>query len=192
MHMQRSFSRWITTAAFFALAVFFTAAPAAQAQEAGYISQEAILAQMPEMQEAQQQLQQEIQAERKELQSQQQQLQEKFQKYQKQSEMLSEQSRQEREQQLREQQQQLQQSMQERDQEIAQRERELLRPVFEKFQSAVDAVASERELNFVIRDQALLYVDDTEMVDITEAVASRLGVEVQTQPGASVEPDTGQ
>lgn len=177
-------SRTLTTVLFLALAAF-VAAPTVQAQQAGYINQEAILAQMPEMQEAQEQLQQEIQSERQQLQSEQQQLQQRVQQFQEQGEMMTEQSRQERMQELRQQQEQLQQSMQERDQQIAQRERELLRPVFDKFQTAVDAVASERDLNFVIRDQALLYVSDTQMVDITDAVASRLGVEVQASGDAS-------
>lgn len=158
------------------LAALLTAPATAQAQRAGYISQEAILAQMPEMQQAQQQLQQEIQSERQELQTQQQQLQQQVQTYQERREMLTEESRQEREQELQQQQQQLQQTLEQRDQEIAQRERELMQPIFERFQSAVDAVAQQRDLDFVIRDQALLYVNDTQMVDLTEAVASQLGV----------------
>ena len=184
MHTRR-FPRWLTAGLFLFLLGAFAAAPVAQGQSAGYINQEAVLAQMPEMQQAQEQLQQAIQSEREELQSEQEQLQQQFERFQNQGEMLSEQSRQERVQELRQQQQQLQKSMQQRDQQIAQRERELLRPVFDRFQGAVDAVAADRGLNFVIRNQALLYVDDSEMVDITEAVASRLGVELQASAAGS-------
>lgn len=177
MRKRFSLTRRLPTAATLLLLLALLCGSAqAQAQNAGYISQEAILAQMPEMQQAQQQLQQEIQSERQEMQTQQQQLQQKVQTYQERREMLSEESRQQREEELRQQNQQLQQQLQQRDQQMSQRERELMQPVFDKFQNAVDAVAQERGLDFVIRDQALLYVDDAQMVDITEAVASQLGV----------------
>lgn len=179
MHMQRTFSHRLSALALLALAML-VAAPAAQAQRAGYINQEAILAQMPAMQEAQQQLQQAIQSERQELQTEQQELRQEVARFQEQSQMLSEEIRQQRQQELEQRSQELQQSMRERDQQISQRERELMRPVFQKFQNAVNAVASSQNLDFVIRDQALLYVSDTEMVNITEDVASRLGVELQT------------
>ena len=176
MRTPRRFSFRFSSFAALAALLFAALWPqAAQAQQAGYVNQQAILAQMPEMQQAQQQLQQAIQSERKQLQQQQQQLQQQMQKFQQQGQMMSEQSRQQRRQELQQQQQELQQSMQQRDQQIAQRRRELMQPVFEKFQNALNVVASEQNLDFVVRDQALLYVSDTGMVNITEDVAARLG-----------------
>lgn len=164
--------------------VALAAVPAAQAQQAGYVQQQVILGQMPEMQQAQQQLEQRIQSERKAIQTEQQELQQQFQRLREQSQMLSEESRQDRLQELQQQRQALQQSLQERDQEIAELESELLSPVFEKFQNAVDAVAAERGLRFVLRREVLLYSNDDYMVDITEEVASRLGVELQASAAA--------
>ena len=161
----------------------------AQAQRAGYITEQAVLAEMPEMQQAQQQLQQQVQSERQQLQQKQQQLQQRVQKFQNQSQMLSEQTRQERMSRLREQQQQLREEMQQLRQQIAQQERELLRPVIDKYRSAVETVAEEQGLDFVITEQALVYTDDAAVTDVTQAVASRLGVELQPgDAGGEVDP----
>ncbi|PSQ92091.1 MAG: hypothetical protein BRD30_02715 [Bacteroidetes bacterium QH_2_63_10] len=162
-----------------ALAFFFTlllaAAPVAQAQQAGYITEQAVLSQMPEMQKAQKQLQQQVQSERQQLQQKQQQLRQRMQKFQNESNMLSEQTRKERRSQLQKQQQQLQQQMQKLRQQIAQQERELLRPVIDKYRGAVEAVAQERGLDFVITEQALVYTDDAEMADVTQATTAKAG-----------------
>jgi outer membrane protein len=185
--LSRSSRRLSALAFFFAL--LLAAAPVAQAQQAGYITEQAVLSQMPEMQKAQKQLQQQVQSERQQLQQKQQQLRQRMQKFQNESNMLSEQTRKERRSQLQKQQQQLQQQMQKLRQQIAQQERELLRPVIDKYRGAVEAVAQERGLDFVITEQALVYTDDAEMADVTQAVASRLGVEVQEDAGGQVNPD---
>jgi len=71
----------------------------------GYTNQEAILANMPEMQQVQQKLEQRAQTMRQEMQQEQQQLQEMIAKYQKQQALLSDERKAEREQELRQQQQ---------------------------------------------------------------------------------------
>lgn len=177
------------------LALPLLAGSVAQAQNApiGYTNQQAILANMPEMQQVRQQLQQEAQSQQQEFQQEQQEFQQKLEAYQKQQSLLSEQRRSEREQELRQLQDSLQQSAQQRDQYLAQREAELMQPLLEDLQNAIEAVAQEQNLTAVLRTQALLYVDDEQMVDITPEVANRLGIEVEDiEAGPSAETvDTG-
>ena len=169
------------------------AGTAVQAQDLGYTNQEAILANMPEMEQVRQQLQQEAQAQQQEFQQEQQEFQQKLEAYQKQQSLLSEQRRAEREQELRQLRDSLQQSAQQRDQYLAQREAELMQPLLQKLQGAIEAEAQAQGLDAVLRTQALLYVNDQQMVDITSDVASRLGIEVENiEAGPSAETvDTG-
>lgn len=159
----------------------------------GYTNQEAILANMPEMEQVRATLREETQQQRQELQQEQQELQEKVAKYQKQQALLSEERKSEREQELRQMQQELQQSMQERDQYLSKREAELMQPLLDKLQTAINEIAESRGLDVVLRTQALLYVNEDNVVDITPAVADQLGIEVDsTQTGPSPETmDTG-
>lgn len=162
----------------------------ASAQQIGYTNQEAILANMPEMDSVRAQIQQEAQAQQQEFQQEQQEFQQQLEKYQQQQALLSDERKAQREQELRQLRQELQQSAQERDQYLAQREAELMQPLMDELQGAIDAVAQERNLDVVLRTQALLYVNEQSVVDITPAVADRLGIELQQQtgqPGPSVE-----
>jgi outer membrane protein len=176
----------------FALLVFaVAAAPAAHAQKIGYTNQEAILANMPEMQNVQQQLQQAAQQQQQELQQERQEFQQRMQQYQKQQSLLSDSVRAQRERELRQMQAQLQQSLQNREQQLQQREMELMQPLLEELQSAIDSVAAQRNVDVVMRTQALLYVnqDSDNVVDITQDVAQQLGIDLSgtpTQPEPSV------
>ncbi|PSQ91965.1 MAG: hypothetical protein BRD52_06415 [Bacteroidetes bacterium SW_4_67_19] len=63
--------------------------------------------------------------------------------------------------------------MQKLRQQIAQQERELLRPVIDKYRGAVEAVAQERGLDFVITEQALVYNDDAQQATTAKAGPGR-------------------
>ena len=167
------------------------AAPAAHAQDAqiGFTNQELLLSNMPEMQQVQQQLEQEAQTMRQEMQAEEQELQEMLAEYQKQQALLSDQRRAEREQAIRQRQQELQQSVQQRQQQLAQREAELMQPLLEKLQSAINQVAERQDLDIIMRTQALLYVNESSVADVTPQVAQALGIDVSggAEAGPSVD-----
>jgi outer membrane protein len=177
-------------------AVFaFVAAPVAQAQKIGYTDQEAILVNMPEMQDVQQQLQQELQRQQQELQQQQQAFQQRVQRYQRQQSLLSDSVRTQREQALQQRQAELQQALQQREQQLQQRELELMQPLFEELQAAIQDVAAAQNVDVVLRTQSLLWVDQnsSNVVDITADVAQQLGIDISgtdTQPSPTVEDPT--
>jgi outer membrane protein len=170
------------------LAILLTgllALPQAHAQKIGYANQEAILANMPEMSEVQQKLRQEARQQQQQLQKERKQLQRKMQQYQQQQSLLSDSAKAQRERELRQQQQQLQQSSQKRQQELRQRERELMQPLLEDLQSAIETVSARRDLDLVLRSQALLDVDENSesVVNISPEVAQELGIQLQQTPG---------
>lgn len=173
------------------LFVALAAAPEVNAQKIGYTNQEAILANMPEMQDVQQQLQQAAQQQQQQLQQEQQEFQQKMQQYQKQQSLLSDSARAQRERELRQMQAELQQSLQNREQRLQQREVELMQPLLEELQTAINNVAEAQNVDVVMRSQALLYVNqnNSNVVDITQEVAGQLGIDVsqQTQPEPSVD-----
>lgn len=160
------------------------AAPATYGQKIGYTNQEAILANMPEMQDVQQTLKQEARQQQRELQQQQKKFQKQVQQYQQQQSLLSDSARSQRERELRRMRNKLQQASQERQQELRQRERELMQPLLEDLQGAIDSVAAARDIDVVMRTQALLYVDQNSgsVVDITQEVAQQLGINLDQQP----------
>lgn len=169
------------------------AAPAAQAQRIGYANQEALLANMPNMNDLQQQLQQEARQQQQELQKERKALQQQMQQYQQQQSLLSDSARAQRQRELRQQQQQLQQSSQERQQQLRQRERELMQPLLEDLQNAIETVSSEKNLDVVLRSQALLDVNENSdsVVNISPDVAQQLGIQLQQstdEPAPTVEP----
>lgn len=171
-------------------------APDVQAQKIGYTNQEAILANMPEMEQVQQQLQQEAQRQQEELQREQQQFQQRMQRYQQQQSLLSDSVRAQREQELRQMQSSLQQSLQNREQQLQQRELELMQPLLEELQSAINDVAGEQSIDVVLRTQAMLYVDQESqsVVNITDDVAAKLGIDLsdtETAPAPTVDSDSG-
>lgn len=178
------FDRIRTLTALLALAALVLA-PAAHAQKIGYTNQEAILANMPGMQDVQQQLQQEAREQQQQLQQQRQAFQKKVQQYQQQQSLLSDSAQSQRERELQQMQTDLQQSSQERQQQLRQRERELMQPLLEDLQSAIDSVAAEQNIDVVMRTQALLYVDQNSqsVVDITQEVAQGLGINLEQAPG---------
>lgn len=168
--------------------------PSTHAQKIGYANQEAILANMPEMSEVQRQLQQEARQQQQELQQERKELQRQMQQYQQQQSLLSDSAKAQRQRELRQQQQQLQKSSQQRQQQLRKREQELMQPLLEDLQSAIETVSARRDLDLVLRTQALLDVDETSdsVVNISPEVAQELGIQLQqspSEPSPTVEPD---
>lgn len=164
----------------------------AEGQRIGYANQEALLANMPGMGEVQKTLQREAMQQRQELQKEQKQLQRQMQQYQQQQSLLSDSAQAQRERELRQQQQQLQKSSQQREQQLRKREQELMQPLLEDLQQAIQTVASRRDLDLVLRTQALLDVDESSqsVVNISPAVAQELGIQLQApdEPAPTVDP----
>ena len=180
----------LATALLFVALLF---APDAHGQRIGYANQEALLTNMPEMKEVQTKLQQEARQQQQELQKERKQLQQKMQQYQQQQSLLSDSARAQRERALRQQQQELQKSSQQRQRELQKRERELMQPLLEDLQSAIETVSSEKDLDLVLRSQALLDVDEQSdtVVNISPDVAQQLGIQLQQstdEPSPTVEP----
>jgi len=168
-----------------------TASPAI-AQKIGYTNQEAILSNMPEMQEVQKTLKQEAQQQQRQLRRQQQKFQKQLKQYQQQRSLLSDSAQSAREQELQQMRTKLQRSSQQRQQQLRKRERELMQPLLEDLQSAIDTVAAARNIDMVVRTQALLYVNQQSesVTDITRDVAQELGISLQDpgEPSPTVEP----
>lgn len=186
--------RLLKITSFFLLAAAVAVAPA-QAQKIGYTNQQAILSNMPEMQDVQQKLQQEFKQQQKRFQQKQQQLQKQIQQYQQQRSMLNDSARAERERELTQQQQELQQWRQKRQQRIRQREQELMQPLLKNLQSAINLVANRRDVDMVVQSQALLYVNQSsdQVVDITQEVAEELEINLEqapSEPSPTVDPPT--
>jgi len=171
-------------------------APPAQGQRIGYANQEALLANMPEMSEVQRQLQQAARQQQQELQQEQKEFQRQMQQFQQQQSLLSDSARAQRERELRQMQQELQKSSQQRQQELRKQERELMQPLLEDLQSAIENVASQQNLDVVLRSQALLDVNEnsSSVVNISPDVAQQLGIQLQQtpqEPSPTVDPGNG-
>lgn len=165
----------------------------AQAQKIGYTNQQALLSNMPEMQEVQKKLKQAARQQQQEYRQEQQALQKKLKQYQQQRSLLDDSARAQRERQLRKQQQALQQSSRERQQQLRQRERKLMQPLLEDLQSAINLVADRQGIDMVVRSQSLLFVNQNseQVVNITTNVANELGISLDQAPSGpspSVDP----
>lgn len=168
----------------------FSGAAFSQSLKVGYTDHEVIIVNMPEYQSIQEQLQSSIATSQQEIQAMYQEFQEKLERYQKQQPVLTDQIRQEREQELAQLQTRIQETAAGKEQELGQREAELMGPIFERVQTAIDAVSQEKGLDLVLRTQVgqqpvILYVNPETMVDITMDVASRLGLDVSEEDGAT-------
>ena len=166
----------------------------AQAQKIGFVDQQAILASMPGMQDVQQQIQQEMKEQQRQLQQKRQAFQKKVQQFQQQQSLLDDSARAERKRQLQKRQQELQQSTRKRQKQMQQRRRKLMQPLLKKLQGAIDKVAAQKELEAVMRQEVLLYDDQTSdrVVDISRDVAQELGISLTQSPGEpspTVNPD---
>lgn len=165
----------------------FVATPPAHAQalKVGFTDHELLIVNMSEYQQVQEQLQGEYTTSQQDLQAAMQDYQERLDRYQKQQALLSPERRQEREQELMQLQGEIQQSAMQAEQQLAAREAELLRPLVERVRSAIETVAEAQSIDLVIREPSILYINEDKIVDITLAVASELGIEVDETDGTA-------
>lgn len=167
--------------------LFFSFQPlSAQAQDMkiGYVEPRAILERMPEMRAVEQRMQNFIERKRNELSTQEQSFQEELELYQQKVGVISDTARQQEEERLGQLQMELQQSQNQIRQEIQQRQSELMAPLLEQVQGAINEVASEMGIDYVLNtttstgDVVILYVREElrEQYDITDAVMQNLGI----------------
>lgn len=158
----------------------------AQKLKVGYTDHEVLIAAMPDYTAIQGQLQQEFAGAQEALQSLAADFQAEVEKYQKQQSLLSAERRAAREQELAERQAELQQAAGRKDQELAQLEVTLMQPIFDRVQKAIDEVAKAKNLDLVIRHRVgtqpvILYRNEETVVDITIEVATKLGINVDSE-----------
>lgn len=156
----------------------------AQQQELqiGYVEPQAILEQMPEMQSVQQRLQNFVQEKREEFAEQQTSFQERVAEFEEQASVMSDEARQQEEEELGQLQSELQQAQSQFQQEIQERQQELMGPLYEQINEAIDNVASEMGLTYVLNtatnqgDVIILYASEEaqEQYDITDEVMDEL------------------
>ena len=168
----------------FLLAAAVTVGPA-QAQEIGYVDQQTLLASMPGMQDVQQKMKQEMKEQQRQLQQKRQAFQKKVQQFQQQQSLLDDSARAQRKRELQQRQQELQQFTRKRQRQMQQQRRKLMQPLLKKLQGAIDKVAAQQGLEAVMRQQVLLYDDQTSdgVVNISRDVAQELGISLTQSPG---------
>ncbi|MEQ9103716.1 MAG: OmpH family outer membrane protein [Rhodothermales bacterium] len=158
----------------------------AQTLRIGYADPELIIQYMPDYQNIQRQLAQEVQTGQQALQALAEDFQERVARYERQKPLLSPERQAEREQELGALQAEIQQSAEAKDAEIAARQEELMAPLLDRVQSVIDQVATEKNLDVVLRSPALLFVKEDRIVNLNLDIASRLGIEIEeddTTPG---------
>lgn len=178
----------------FSLLLAFTATDEVEAQtttdqgqaiEIGYVNPQAVLSRMPEMSAIQQRLQNFAERKQEELLQKEQEFQNAVAEYEQKAGVISEDANQREQERLQQMQQELQQAQQEAEQELQQRREELLGPLFNQIGTAIDAVAEDQGLTYVLNtttssgDQIILYASDEyqQKYDITEDVMAELGID---------------
>lgn len=142
----------------------FTAALFAQqpALKIGYVNSETIIKELPEAKDAQSKLEGILKGWQDEIEKRGKDLQAKYEEYQKQSNMLNESSKQAKQKELVDDEQKLNQYRQEKQQELAAQREKIMKPIQEKVFKAIEKVAKEQKLSFVL-DRAtevpVLYAD---------------------------------
>lgn len=150
----------------------------------GYVDPQAILSKMPEMKAVQQRLQNFRDRKVQELQTKQTDFQEQLSAYQQKSAVISDEAKQKEEERLGQLQSELQQFQTQLQQEIQQKQQELVGPLLQQIEEAINAVAEEQDLTYVLNtttsqgDVIILYASPSarEEYDITDPVMQQLGI----------------
>lgn len=159
-------------------------ARAQQSQEIGYVDPQEILNKMPEMKAVQQRLQNFIDKKRQEYAEKQQNFQQQVSEYQQKQSVISESAKQKEEERLGKLNSELQQYQGQIQQEIQQKQQELVGPLLDQIDQAVNTVAQNMGLTYVINrrtsqgDAIILYTSQQaqQKYDITEEVKNELGI----------------
>ncbi|MEX0904090.1 MAG: OmpH family outer membrane protein [Balneolaceae bacterium] len=162
------------------------AAPATQAQDMriGFVEPRAVLERMPEMRAVQQRLQNFAERKQNELATKERELQTEIELYQQKVGVISEEAQQTEEERLNELDMEFRQLQNSAQQEIREQQANLMSPLLQQIQEAINNVASERGLDYVLNtttstgDVIILYVSEAvqEEYDITDAVMRDLGI----------------
>lgn len=150
----------------------------------GYVNPQSILANMPEMRAVQQRLQNFTARKQQELSTLEQDFQTQVAQYQQKVGVISAEAQQQEEVRLGQLQQELLQAQEVAEQELAQRRDELVGPLLEQIGSAIEAVAQNQGLSYVLNtttssgDMIILYAseDFRAKFDITQSVMEELGM----------------
>lgn len=148
------------------LLVMLVVTTAAFAQQAalkiGYVNSETIIKELPEAKESQAKLEGILKGWQEEIEKRGAALQTKYEEYQKQANMLNESSKQAKQKELVEDEQKLNQYRQEKQQELTVQREKIMKPIQEKVMKAIEKVAKEQKLAFVLdkaTDVPVLYAD---------------------------------
>jgi len=152
--------------------------------EIGYVDPQAILQKMPEMQAVRQRLQNFAERKREELADKQADFERQVQEYQQRSSVISDEAKTQEEERLGQLNAEIQQFQSQIQQELQQKQQELIGPLFQQIEQAINEVASEMELTYVINtntvngDVIILYAspDAQEKYNITDQVMTKLGI----------------
>lgn len=173
---------------FITLIAFSTlmAAPETQAQDMkiGFVEPRSVLEKMPEMRAVQQRMQNFMERKQNELSEKERELQTEIEQYQQKVGVISEEARQTEEERLNNMDVEFRELQNTAQQEMQQRQTELMSPLLEQLQGAIDNVAAEQGLDYVLNtttsggDVIILYVSESvqEEYDITDAVMRELGI----------------
>ena len=150
----------------------------------GYVNPQSILANMPEMRAVQQRLQNFTARKQQELSTLEQNFQTQVAEYQQKVGVISPEAQQQEEARLGQLQQELLQAQEVAEQELAQRRDELVGPLLEQIGSAIETVAQNQGLSYVLNtttssgDMIILYAseDFRSKFDITQSVMEELGM----------------
>jgi outer membrane protein len=168
--------------------IAFSAMDAVNAQEVemkiGYVNPQAVLAKMPEMKAIQQRLQNFAEKKQQELLQKEQSFQQQVAEYEQKAGVRTQEANQREQERLGQLQQELSTAQQEAETALQQRRQELLGPMFTQIGTAIDAVANDKGLSYVLNtttssgDLIILYASDEYQAeyDITDAVMQELGV----------------
>lgn len=180
------FKRILMSAAVVAVMIstFGTGTAVAQELRIGYVEPQAILEKMPEMKAVQQKLQNFVERKREEFAEKQTNFQQQVTEYEQRASVISEEAKQKEEERLGQMQAELQQAQTQFQQEVQQRQQELMGPLFEQINSAINTVASERGLTYVLNtatnqgDVIILYAspEAQQNYDITDEVMEELDI----------------
>lgn len=168
--------------------IAFSSMDVARAQEAemkiGYVNPQAVLAKMPEMAAIQKRLQNFAEQKQQELLQKEQSFQQQVAEYEQKAGVRTQEANQREQERLAQLQQDLSTAQSEAEQALQQRRQELLGPMFTQIGTAIDAVAKEKGLTYVLNtttssgDLIILYASEEYQAkyDITDAVMQELGV----------------
>ena len=152
--------------------------------EIGFVDPQAILNKMPEMKAVQQRLQNFIDRKRQEFANKQQNFQQQVDEYQQKQSVISEAAKKKEEERLGKLNAELQEFQSQIQQEIQQKQQELVGPLLDQIDTAVQTVAEDMGLTYVINtttsqgDQIILYASNEarQKYNITDQVMQELGI----------------